>query len=386
MSSANERSYNLDSQPSAIVGPSSLSENIYKTFPDSASQQSPSSPQKTCSVRGCKRNVIQDSGTKMCEVCRGRHRIYATTKRARRKLEKAAVVDVRRMSEQVDNIVSVSASVAPDNNSDQGVVVSGAEVSGWKSIQTATATAAATSWDDMTTDPQLFSQSVFTSVSASPASVNTQNPMNFMDLHLSSYPPVPYVSSTSSELAGALTLPPSTNIPTVGTGYDNKSGTSYYRPRLPDGTLMQLDSTTPRTSPAGGSRKKKKTRQTPEADKEGEESCDENGNENNEGQASISTPTGDNEACDTATDIVTVPVVDIPTSFCSVKGCKAVIPGLPSSSYAYCPPHYNSTLSHQLHIPLKCAHPVACGIAPMGSLSVLNGKPSARPSIVSWET
>ncbi|KAF8221925.1 hypothetical protein L208DRAFT_1033565, partial [Tricholoma matsutake] len=65
----------------------------YKTFPDSASQQSPSSPQKTCSVRGCKRNVIQDSGTKMCEVCRGRHRIYATTKRARRKLEKAAVVD-----------------------------------------------------------------------------------------------------------------------------------------------------------------------------------------------------------------------------------------------------------------------------------------------------
>jgi len=27
----------------------------------------------------------------MCEMCRGRHRIYATTKRAKRKLEKAAV-------------------------------------------------------------------------------------------------------------------------------------------------------------------------------------------------------------------------------------------------------------------------------------------------------
>jgi hypothetical protein len=27
----------------------------------------------------------------MCDVCRGRHRVYATTKRAKRKMEKAAV-------------------------------------------------------------------------------------------------------------------------------------------------------------------------------------------------------------------------------------------------------------------------------------------------------
>lgn len=47
---------------------------------------------RKCSVRGCSNDVMPDARTKMCEVCRGKHRVYATTKRAKRKLEKEAVI------------------------------------------------------------------------------------------------------------------------------------------------------------------------------------------------------------------------------------------------------------------------------------------------------
>ena len=42
-----------------------------------------------CSVRGCTAVLPMDYTHKMCESCRGRHRIYASTKRAKRKQEKA---------------------------------------------------------------------------------------------------------------------------------------------------------------------------------------------------------------------------------------------------------------------------------------------------------
>jgi hypothetical protein len=311
------------SQPTAILGPSSLSENILTAFPEEA--QAPISPPKTCSVRGCKRGVDPDSNTKMCEVCRGRHRIYATTKRARRKLEKATVIS---MHEEV----GASASVTPDTNADPGPVVPNAEVSGWMSTQATPTTTTAATWDDTTIDPQLFPQSV--SAAATTTSVNsTQNPLNYMGLHLSSYPPVPYVSSTSSELAGALTLPATASTTTASTGDDKTSSISYYRPRLPDGTLMQPDPTIPRSSTAGGSRTKERIRShaADQQDQDEEESFDENESGNEEGQAIILT--GDKQAFDTATDAVDGP------RFCSVKGCKAVIPG-PSS------PHTFSRLPH----------------------------------------
>jgi hypothetical protein len=44
---------------------------------------------RPCSVRGCT-SMTTGVGKKMCDVCRGRHRVYASTKRAKRKLEKAA--------------------------------------------------------------------------------------------------------------------------------------------------------------------------------------------------------------------------------------------------------------------------------------------------------
>ncbi|TFK68545.1 hypothetical protein BDN72DRAFT_675058 [Pluteus cervinus] len=47
---------------------------------------------RQCSVRACNNVLVPGEANKMCEVCRGRHRIYATTKRAKRKLEKAAMV------------------------------------------------------------------------------------------------------------------------------------------------------------------------------------------------------------------------------------------------------------------------------------------------------
>ncbi|KAI0360577.1 hypothetical protein OH77DRAFT_1418542 [Trametes cingulata] len=44
---------------------------------------------KRCSVKGCAVLLAPGYPHKMCEECRGRHRIYATTKRAKRKMEKA---------------------------------------------------------------------------------------------------------------------------------------------------------------------------------------------------------------------------------------------------------------------------------------------------------
>jgi hypothetical protein len=46
---------------------------------------------RQCSVRGCHKPLELGMPNKMCESCRGKHRIYASTKRKRRKIEKAAI-------------------------------------------------------------------------------------------------------------------------------------------------------------------------------------------------------------------------------------------------------------------------------------------------------
>lgn len=58
--------------------------------PENTSQNGSERPRK-CSVRGCVIVMPQESTNKMCEACRSRHRVYATTKRAKRKMEKAAI-------------------------------------------------------------------------------------------------------------------------------------------------------------------------------------------------------------------------------------------------------------------------------------------------------
>lgn len=48
-------------------------------------------PPRYCTVKGCTVILLPDYLHKMCEACRGRHRVYAMTKRAKRKAEKAAL-------------------------------------------------------------------------------------------------------------------------------------------------------------------------------------------------------------------------------------------------------------------------------------------------------
>ena len=66
-------------------------------YPDHVYFQSPSTFTPTvpslrrCSVKGCGKDLAPEYALKMCEACRGRHRKYANTKRAKRKQEKAAV-------------------------------------------------------------------------------------------------------------------------------------------------------------------------------------------------------------------------------------------------------------------------------------------------------
>lgn len=61
------------------------------TSGDSPTVDQGSHPRK-CSVRGCMTVIPPDTSNKMCEACRGKHRVYAMTKRAKRKLEKDALV------------------------------------------------------------------------------------------------------------------------------------------------------------------------------------------------------------------------------------------------------------------------------------------------------
>lgn len=64
----------------------------YHDHSDHDDAQNPDS--RRCSVRGCLQPLPEGHQNKMCETCRGRHRIYASTKRAKRKLEKAAIANV----------------------------------------------------------------------------------------------------------------------------------------------------------------------------------------------------------------------------------------------------------------------------------------------------
>lgn len=55
---------------------------------------------KQCSVKGCTDTLSSNDTNKMCSGCRSRHRTYASTKRAKRKLEKAAIGTAAARSEK----------------------------------------------------------------------------------------------------------------------------------------------------------------------------------------------------------------------------------------------------------------------------------------------
>ncbi|KAF5383235.1 hypothetical protein D9615_004919 [Tricholomella constricta] len=136
--------------------------------PDSGQRMDADVSPRTCSVRGCSQPLLPESTNKMCEACRGRHRVYASTKRARRKLEKAAVVGMRRIDDQLKPVPSAQNWPPP-----------------------ATTPPAAPAWDDTAIDPRLFAETAASGAVA-------------VSMHLA-FPP--YALCSSSELAGALTLP-----------------------------------------------------------------------------------------------------------------------------------------------------------------------------------
>ena len=68
--------------PELAAALESVGTNITNTHQDDA---------RHCSVKGCSAPLPSSYPHKMCEVCRGRHRVYAMTKRAKRKKEKAVL-------------------------------------------------------------------------------------------------------------------------------------------------------------------------------------------------------------------------------------------------------------------------------------------------------
>ncbi|KAG6835540.1 hypothetical protein H0H93_000391 [Arthromyces matolae] len=82
---------------SAVLSPSTPAST------STAPSQTNATPIKTCSSRGCTRPITcpnsSDLGTqketyKMCEPCRAKHRVYASTKRAKRRREKEALLGI----------------------------------------------------------------------------------------------------------------------------------------------------------------------------------------------------------------------------------------------------------------------------------------------------
>ncbi|KAL1713563.1 hypothetical protein EV715DRAFT_211435 [Schizophyllum commune] len=66
-----------------------LSSASTSTISDPCQNANAMSYERQCSVKGCTNMLPPDQVKKMCEACREKHRGYATTKRARRKQEKA---------------------------------------------------------------------------------------------------------------------------------------------------------------------------------------------------------------------------------------------------------------------------------------------------------
>ncbi|PBK94825.1 hypothetical protein ARMGADRAFT_1011701 [Armillaria gallica] len=237
------------------------------------------SAQRRCTVRGCGQMLDANSPNKMCESCRGKHRRYASTKRARRKLEKAAISGQTIIPiEQIPGSTAWmpgNASVNEEDNQPDSQSIEPMD----PPPQTFTAAFASealsqpgtsSSWDASTIDPRLFrSQS----------------------------------NSSSSELAGALTLPAPTK-------------SNHYKP--PTNEYSEGEPLEPRASyyrdPPPEPPPKKRKRRAPSVVLPEVPTTNEDG-----------TPS-------------------LPPRFCSVKGCKTIIAG--SYAYKMCEPCRNRYRSY----------------------------------------
>ncbi|KAL1673239.1 hypothetical protein EV122DRAFT_283213 [Schizophyllum commune] len=84
--------FSSSAEPKAAVvesGENRKSSASTSTISDPSQNANTKSYERQCSVKGCTNMLPPDQVKKMCEACREKHRGYATTKRARRKQEKA---------------------------------------------------------------------------------------------------------------------------------------------------------------------------------------------------------------------------------------------------------------------------------------------------------
>lgn len=161
-------SFQQERSSPAFSQPVASSSNQHSPDHDSSDQAQRSSSTRYCSVRGCTSVLPLNYGNKMCDVCRGRHRIYASTKRAKRKMEKAALGLQHGWNPGDEDAQDTGASSSSAAN-----VLAGQETTTSEQAAQPFMYSGSTSWDTAL-DPRLF------------------------------HP----VASSSSELAGALTLPP----------------------------------------------------------------------------------------------------------------------------------------------------------------------------------
>ncbi|KAH9926696.1 uncharacterized protein B0H18DRAFT_1005159 [Fomitopsis serialis] len=126
---------------------------------DVASQGSalshPVGPPRYCTVKGCTVILLSDYLHKMCEACRGRHRIYAMTKRAKRKMEKAALG-----SQGAQPVVWMPPDDADDGEEDgrDAPQTAHSEEAEKRTDATEPYRFPPESWDHTAIDPALFSQ------------------------------------------------------------------------------------------------------------------------------------------------------------------------------------------------------------------------------------
>lgn len=79
------------SNPHLVSVPDNVGTNITNVHNAPPALPHESANPKECSVKGCSGMILPGRPHKMCDECRGRHRVYAMTKRAKRKMEKSLI-------------------------------------------------------------------------------------------------------------------------------------------------------------------------------------------------------------------------------------------------------------------------------------------------------
>ncbi|KAF7797055.1 hypothetical protein EIP86_008247 [Pleurotus ostreatoroseus] len=236
-----------------------------------------------CSVRGCSTALPYDYPHKMCELCRSRHRTYASTKRAKRKQEKAmlgAQAGMVWMPDGDDVSTQPAASASPM----QGAGPENAHAGPSAPIQY---TFAPSDWDTSALDPRLFQP-----------------------------------QSSSSELAGALSMPvPLTSNRFGRTGDPQPSQSLVGQPVVPlstteDATGLALPSNS--TQVTGHEHMSSTPSST-----------------GSQHSHSILHPKGVISA-QRIEEAAAQMEGSLPPRYCSIKGCKTVIPG--DSFFKMCEP------------------------------------------------